>query len=72
MPYEDGFKTLFEDPSMKCYLWMGHIIQVMNQNTAIKDLMVKINDNSCVCMVVVEFNIKLETMNRHKNSVKNL
>ena len=67
MPSKYGFKTLFEDLSLNFYLYMGHTVQVTNQNNAIKHLMVKMNDNSSVCVVIIEFKIKFETK-KHCNN----
>ena len=58
IPAEDGFKTLFEDLSLDFYLYMVHKIRVMNQNTYIKDLMEKLEDDSYVCIVVMDFKMK--------------
>ena len=72
MPSEDGIKTPFEEPSLKFYIYMGHTVRVMNQNNAIKNVMAKINDDSSVWVVVLDFKIDFETMKHCENSVENL
>ena len=44
MPFDDDFKTLFEDLSLKFYLYVSNTIIVMNQNTPIKYVTKKMND----------------------------
>ena len=71
MPTEDDFKTLFGDLSLKFYLYMGHTILFINQNTAIKDLMEKLDGDSSISVVVMEFKMKFEMMKHRDNSVEN-
>ena len=61
---------MFEDLSLEFYLYMGHKFRVMNQNTTMKDVMVILEDDSSVCVVGMDFNIKFYTMKHHDNVVK--
>ena len=71
MPDEDGFNTLFGDLRLKLYLYMGNTVLFINQNNTIKNVMEKINDDSSVFVVVVDFKMKFETMTHHENDVGN-
>ena len=71
MPAGDGCKNLIEDLILKFYFYMGHAVQVTNQNNAIKNVMSKMNDDSYFCVVIMDFNIKFETMKQRNNAVEN-
>ena len=45
IPAEDIFKTLFGYPSLKFYPYMGNTFWVMSQNSFIKNVMEKMNDD---------------------------
>ena len=51
---------------------MVHIVRFMNQNSAIKNLMSKINGDSDFCVVIMEFKMKFETMKHLESAVENL
>ena len=42
MPSEDSFKKMFQDPSLNFYIYIGHTVQFMNKNNAIKNVMEKL------------------------------
>ena len=46
---------------------MVHTVQVVNQNNAIKNVMEKGNDDSSVCVVVMDFKMKFETIKHRDN-----
>ena len=71
MPTKDGFNTLFEYLSLNFYLYIVHTVRVINQNNAIKNVMSKMNDDSYFCVVIMDFNIKFETMKQRNNAVEN-
>ena len=54
----DGFKNLFEKTILKFYIYMEHKIRFMNQHTSIKYVMVKMNNDSSVCVAVTYFRMK--------------
>ena len=59
---EDGFQTMLENLIPKFYLYMGHTVQFTNQNNAIKYLIARMNDDSYICVVVIDFKMRFETM----------
>ena len=67
---EDDLNNLFEYLILKSHLYMVHKIRSTNQNTAIKDVMVKLNDCSYFFLVVVDSRIKSEMVNHHDDEVK--
>ena len=60
------FNNLFEELSLKFYLYVGHTVQVINQKKLLKQI-----DYSSVCVVVMDFNTKYKTMRHNENAVEN-
>ena len=54
-------------------LWLGtymvHTVRFVNQNNYIKNVMAKLNYDSSVCVVVMEFKMKFETMKYRESAV---